>query len=74
MKCRMVGSRHHVWMTDLAAYKRTVDRRHAFLDECAAEAQEQGPYDDPPTQFERLRRITAGTRYGRWWTPTSLVR
>lgn len=50
---RMAGTHRRVRMTDLVAYKRTVDRRHAFLDELAAESQEMGLYDDPPTKFLR---------------------
>jgi excisionase family DNA binding protein len=51
---RMAGSHRRVRLTDLAAYKRNVvDRRRAFLDEIADEAQEAGLYDDPPTEFAR---------------------
>jgi excisionase family DNA binding protein len=50
---RMAGTHRRVRMTDLAAYKRSVDRRHAFLDELAAESQELGLYDVPPTRFVR---------------------
>jgi excisionase family DNA binding protein len=50
---RMAGTHRRVRMADLRTYKRTVDRRHAFLDEIAAEAQEMGLYDDPPTRFAR---------------------
>jgi excisionase family DNA binding protein len=47
---RMAGSHRRVRLTDLVAYKRTVDRRHAFLDQISAEAQELGLYDEaaPP--------------------------
>lgn len=45
---RMAGSHRRVRMTDLLEYKHTVDRRHAFLDELAAESQEMGLYDPPP--------------------------
>lgn len=50
---RMAGTHRRVRMTDLVAYKRTVERRHAFLDELAAESQEMGLYDAPPTRFVR---------------------
>jgi excisionase family DNA binding protein len=53
LPCRMAGSHRRVRMTDLAAYKRSVERRRALLDEIAAEAQELGLYDDPPTRFVR---------------------
>ena len=49
----MAGTHRRVRMTDLAAYKRLVDRRHRFLDELASGAQEAGLYDDPPTRFSR---------------------
>jgi excisionase family DNA binding protein len=44
---RMAGSHRRVRLTDLVAYKRAVDRRHAFLDDLAAESQAMGLYDDP---------------------------
>lgn len=50
---RMAGTHRRVRMTDLVAYRRAIDRRHALLDEMAAEAQEMGLYDDPPPPFER---------------------
>jgi len=50
LPCRMAGSHRRVRMTDLVAYKRSVDRRHAFLDELASEAQEMGLYDSPPVR------------------------
>jgi excisionase family DNA binding protein len=50
---RMAGSHRRVRMTDLVAYKRMVDQRHAFLDELAEESQQQALYDDPPTRFAR---------------------
>lgn len=50
---RMAGSHRRVRMTDLVAYKRLVDRRHAFLDAIADESQRDGLYDDPPTRFSR---------------------
>jgi excisionase family DNA binding protein len=53
LPARMAGTHRRVRMTDLAAYKRTVDRRRAFLDELAAEAQEAGLYDDPSIPFTR---------------------
>ena len=50
---RMAGSHRRVRLADLAAYKRSVERRRAFLDELASEAQDLGLYDDPPTRFTR---------------------
>lgn len=50
LPCRMAGSHRRLRMTDLAAYKRSVERRHAFLDELAAEAQEMGLYDSRPVR------------------------
>lgn len=50
---RMAGSHRRVRVADLAVYKRSVERRRAFLDEIAAEAQEQGLYEDPPVRFAR---------------------
>lgn len=50
---RMAGTHRRVRMTDLVAYKRTVDRRHAFLDELIAETEEMGLYDPPPAHLER---------------------
>jgi excisionase family DNA binding protein len=50
---RKAGSHRRIRMTDLVAYKQTVDRRHAFLDELAAQSQEMGLYDPPPSRFER---------------------
>ncbi|WP_420124878.1 helix-turn-helix domain-containing protein [Longimicrobium sp.] len=51
---RMAGSHRRVRLADLAAYKRNiVDRRRAFLDEIAGEAQEAGLYDEPSTEFVR---------------------
>lgn len=50
---RMAGTHRRVRLADLAAYKRTVDRRRGFLDEIAADAQEMGLYDEPPALFER---------------------
>lgn len=47
---RMAGSHRRVRLTDLIAYKRRVDQRHAFLDDLAAESQEMGLYEDPPAQ------------------------
>lgn len=44
---RMAGSHRRVRLTDLVAYKRAVDQRHAFLDDLAAESQAMGLYDDP---------------------------
>lgn len=45
LPCRMAGTHRRVRMVDLAAYKRSVDRRHAFLDDLMAESEEQGLYD-----------------------------
>jgi excisionase family DNA binding protein len=45
---RMAGSHRRVRLTDLIAYKRVVDQRHAFLDDLGAGSQEMGLYDDPP--------------------------
>lgn len=50
---RMAGSHRRVRMTDLLAYKQTVDRRHAFLDELIAESEEMGLYDPPHAHHER---------------------
>lgn len=50
---RMAGSHRRVRLTDLVAYKRSVDRRHAFLDELAAESQEMGLYEPTPARAER---------------------
>lgn len=47
---RMAGSHRRVRLTDLVAYKRRVDQRHAFLDDLAAESQEMGLYENPLTQ------------------------
>lgn len=52
---RMAGSHRRVRLADLVAYKRRVDQRHAFLDELAAETQEMGLYDEPPTRSARQR-------------------
>lgn len=53
LPARMAGTHRRVRMTDLVAYKRLVDRRHAFLDEIAGEAQQARLYDEPPTRFTR---------------------
>ncbi|HEV3051792.1 MAG TPA: helix-turn-helix domain-containing protein [Longimicrobium sp.] len=50
LPARMAGTHRRVRMTDLVAYKHTVERRHAFLDELAVESEEMGLYDAPPTQ------------------------
>jgi excisionase family DNA binding protein len=50
---RMAGTHRRIRMTDLVAYKRTVDRRHAFLDELIADTEELGLYDSPPAHLER---------------------
>ena len=50
---RMAGTHRRVRITDLVAYKRAVDRRHAFLDELIAETEEMGLYDSPPAHLER---------------------
>lgn len=41
---RMAGSHRRVRLTDLVAYKRSVDQRHAFLDELMEETEEMGLY------------------------------
>jgi excisionase family DNA binding protein len=45
LPCRMAGSHRRVRMTDLLAYQRSVDRRHAFLDELGADTEAMGLYD-----------------------------
>lgn len=53
LPCRMAGSHRRVRLTDLVAYKRVVDRRHAFLDELMSETEELGLYDAPPSRAGR---------------------
>lgn len=53
LPCRMAGSHRRVRMTELVAYKRVVDRRHAFLDEMTADSNEMGLYDLPPLEPRR---------------------
>lgn len=53
LPCRMAGSHRRVRMTDLAAYRQTVQRRHAALDELVEESQRLGLYDGPPARFVR---------------------
>jgi excisionase family DNA binding protein len=48
LPARMAGSHRRIRMTELAAYKRSVDRRHAFLDELMAETEEMGLYPPLP--------------------------
>jgi excisionase family DNA binding protein len=45
LPCRMAGSHRRVRLADLVAYKRVVDRRHAFLDELMSESEELGLYE-----------------------------
>lgn len=47
LPCRMAGSHRRIRLTDVVAYKRTVDRRHAFLDALMEETEELGLYDAP---------------------------
>lgn len=53
LPARMAGTHRRVRMTDLVTYKSTAERRRTFLDELAADAQDMGLYDDPPTRFTR---------------------
>jgi hypothetical protein len=41
----MVGSHRRIRLEDVLAYKRRQERRHAAVDELAAEAQAMGLYD-----------------------------
>ena len=53
LPCRMAGSHRRIRLTDVVEYKRTVDRRHAFLDELMAESEDLGLYDAPPPPSRR---------------------
>ena len=50
LPARMAGTHRRVRMTDLVAYKATVDRRHAFLDQLTVEREDMGLYDGSPAQ------------------------
>lgn len=50
LPARMAGTHRRVRMTDLVAYKQTVEHRHAFLDELTVESEKMGLYADSPAQ------------------------